>query len=190
MPKVKGPLPRFSKIHIQMALDLISSQIIIGRQDIAVKLGIGEGSVRTILDYLKERGLITSSRSGHALTDKGKSLLGKPPEFMQVDVGDLTVGKVNVATIARGAASKVKRGIEQRDEAIKVGADGATVLVFKGGRLQFQGGFIKVGKESSQALMKALKPEEGDVVIIGTAKDMTTAEAGTRAAVLTLRRKA
>ncbi len=190
MPKAKGPLPRFSKTHIQMALDLISRHKRIGRQDIAKKLVIGEGSVRTILDYLKERELITSSRSGHALTDKGKSLLVKPPELVQVDVGDLTVGKVNVAAIVKGAADKVKHGIEQRDEAIKVGADGATVLVFKGGRLQFQGGFIKVGKEASQSLMKALKPEEGDAVIIGTAKDMATAEAGTRAAVLTLRRRA
>ncbi|MFH1820983.1 MAG: DUF4443 domain-containing protein [Methanobacteriota archaeon] len=190
MPKVRGPLPRFSKIHIQMALDLISKRTRIGRQEIAEKLKIGEGSVRTILDYLKDRGFITSSRGGHALTEKGKSLLGKPPEFVHVDVGNLTVGKVNVATIARGAAYKVKRGIEQRDEAIKVGAEGATVLVFKGGKLRFQGGFVKVGKEASQALMTALKPAEGDVVIIGTAKDMATAEAGTRAAVLTLRRKA
>ena len=190
MPKAKGPLPRFSKIHVQMALDLISKHERIGRKQITSELGIGEGSVRTILDDLKERGLITSSRGGHTLTASGKSFLSKPSEFVRVDVVDLTVGKVNVAIIARGAASKVKRGIEQRDEAIKVGADGATVLVFKDGKLRFQDSFIEVGKEASRELTKALKPRDGDVVIIGTASDVRTAEAGARAAVRTLTKRA
>jgi len=189
MPKVKGPLPRFSNIHVQMALDLISKHKRIGRKQITSKLGIGEGSVRTILDHLKKRGLITSSRGGHALTERGRFFLGKPPEFVQVDVGDLTVGKVNVATIVRGAAPKVKRGIEQRDEAIKVGANGATVLVFKNGKLRIKGGFARVGKEANKALIKALKPKEGDVVIIGAGKDLLTAEAGARAAARTLRKQ-
>jgi DNA-binding PadR family transcriptional regulator len=190
MPKAKGPLPRFSEVHMQLTLDLISKHRRIGRQQLANKLGIGEGSVRTILDHLKERGLITSSRGGHALTEKGKSFLREPREFVPVDAGDLTVGKANVATVVRGAADRVKRGIEQRDEAIKVGANGATVLVFKGGRLRLPGGFAKIKKEVSETLIKALAPQEGDVVIIGAGKDLLTAEAGARAAARTLSRQA
>lgn len=190
MPKTKGPLPRFADIHIQMALDQIAKYGWVGRKQIAESLGVGEGSVRTILNQLKERGLITSSRGGHALTEKGKLLLSEPSEFVRVDVGDLTVGKVNVATVVRGAAQKVKLGIEQRDEAIKAGADGATVLIFKGGKLRFQDGFLGVEKEASQKLMKALNPGEGDVVIIGTASDIRLAEAGARAAARILTKKA
>jgi DNA-binding transcriptional regulator LsrR (DeoR family) len=189
MPREKGPLPRFSETHVQMALDIISRQRRIGRKQVAAKLGIGEGSVRTILDYLKEKELITSSRGGHALTDKGRSLLGEPLEFVQIEAGELAVGRASVATIVRDAAGKVKKGIEQRDEAIKAGAGGATVLVFKNGKLQFQGGFAKIGSETSEALTKALKPRDGDVVIIGAGDDLTAAEAGARAAALTLRRK-
>ena len=103
--------------------------------------------MRTILNQLKKQSLITSSRGGHALTAKGRRALGKPLKFMQVDAGNLTVGEVDVATIVRGAAAKVKKGIEQRDEAIKAGADGATVLVFKAGKLQFPDGFTKVDEK-------------------------------------------
>lgn len=186
MPKRKGPLPRFASIHVQMALDLIARQNRVGRKDISEKLGVGEGSVRTILNELKKNGLITSSRGGHSLTPKGKRALGQPPEFVQVKMGDLAVGKVNVATIVRGAASKVKRGIEQRDEAIKAGADGATVLFFKEGRFSFPDRFLEVPKATSEILIKALQPKEGDVVVIGTATDALRAEVGARAAALSL----
>lgn len=190
MPKTKGPLPRFSKIHVQLTLELISKHKRIGRKQLTSKLGIGEGSVRTILDHLKKEGLISSSKGGHSLTEKGKSLLGEPQPLVPVAAGDLAIGKVSVATIVRGAADRVKRGIEQRDEAIKVGADGATVLIFRGGKLRLLGGFAAIKKEISEKLIKSLQPREGDVVIIGAGKDLLTAEAGARAAARTLNTRA
>ena len=181
-----GPLPRFAEFHVRRALELIAEHEKIGRKQLVKELGIGEGSVRTILNQLKRRELITSSRGGHALTPKGKRFLGKPFEFVQIDAGDLTVGEVDVATIVRGAARKVKRGIEQRDEAIKVGAAGATVLIFRKGKFQFPHGFLKIGKELNNTLTKIFKPREGDVIIIGSAQDAVKAETGARAAARTL----
>lgn len=189
MPQ-KGPLPRFSQIHVQLVLELISKHKRIGRKELARKLGIGEGSIRTILDHLKQEGLITSSKGGHSLTEKGKSLISGPQPFVPIEASDLAVGKVNVATIVRGAADMVKQGIEQRDEAIKVGADGATVLVFKGGRLRIPGCFTKIKKEISKKLITALQPKDGDVIIIGAGKDLLAAEAGARAAARTLSKQA
>jgi len=186
MPRVIGPLPRFAEVHVRRALELIAKHKRIGRKQLAGEIGVGEGSMRTILNQLKKQDLITSSRGGHALTAKGKRSLGRSLEFVQVDTGDLTVGKIDVATIVRGAAKKIKRGIEQRDEAIKVGAQGATVLVFKGGKLQFPDRFIKVEKRNSKTIIKTFKPREGDVIIISTADDVSSAEAGARAAAQTL----
>jgi altronate dehydratase len=108
------------------------------------------------------------------------------PEFLQVDAGDLTVGKFDVATVVSGAAGKVKNGVEQRDEAIKAGADGATALVFKNGRLQFPDGSMKVPEKVAKRLVEILHPKTGDVVVIGTGKDAAKAEAGARAAAQTL----
>jgi DNA-binding PadR family transcriptional regulator len=188
MPRAVGPLPRFAEVHIRETLDLIEKYGRVGRKQLAEKLGVGEGSMRTILNTLKKQSLITSSRGGHALTAKGKNFLGKPLEFVRVDASDLTVGEVDVATIVRGAAAKVKKGIEQRDEAIKAGADGATVLVFKAGKLQFPDGFTEVNLKLEK-LIETLRPREGDVVIIGTGRDAAKAEAGARAAARTLTTK-
>ena len=178
----RGPLPRFTELHVRQALEFIAQQRRISRKELGEKLGIGEGSTRTILDRLKGRGLVTSSRGGHALTAKGRRWLGKPLEYVRVDAGDLTVGEVDVATIVRGAAKKVKRGIEQRDEAIKAGADGATVLIFKGKRLRFPDSFMGIEERIARTFVEAFKPREGDVIVIGTAGNAAKAEAGARAA--------
>jgi hypothetical protein len=167
-------------------LNLIGRHKKIGRKQLVEEVGIGEGSMRTILNRLKKQGLIVSSRGGHALTPKGKRFLGRPLQLVQIDAGPLTVGEIDVATVVRGVAGKVKRGIEQRDEAIKVGADGATVLVYKGGKLRFPDGFMKVEKGLATLLIKLFEPREGDVIVVGTAKDVVKAEEGAKAAARSL----
>lgn len=186
MPRAIGPLPRFAEVHVRKALELVAEHERIGRKQLAEELGVGEGSMRTILNQLKKRGLITSSRGGHTLTAKGKRSLGKPLEFTQIDISSLAVDKINVATVVRGAAAKVRLGIEQRDEAIKVGAAGATVLIFREGKLQFPDGFLKVEKKQAEALVKIFNPREDDVIIIGSARDAVKAEEGAKAAARTL----
>jgi DNA-binding PadR family transcriptional regulator len=173
---------------VRRALEIIAERGRVGRKQLARELGIGEGSVRTILRRLETRGLITSSRGGHSITAKGRRELGRTSGYVRVDAGDLTVGEVDVATIVKGAAAMVRRGIEQRDEAIKAGADGATVLIFKEGKLQFPDGFLEVPQEVGKMLIEIFKPKEGDVIIIGSAKDEFTAEVGARAAARTLAR--
>ncbi|MEM2874745.1 MAG: DUF4443 domain-containing protein [Candidatus Hadarchaeales archaeon] len=182
----RGPLPRFGDFHVSRALELISLNGRVSRGELSRRLGIGEGSIRTILKRLKERGLVRSTRAGHFLTEKGKRALGRPEKTVEVSVPGLTVGKANVATVVRGAARFVHRGIEQRDEAIKVGAKGATVLVCIGGRLHFPDRFMEVGREAEGELMEKLDVREGDAIIIGTADDLRLAEEGARAAARTL----
>ena len=190
MPAI-GPLPRFAEVHVSKALQLIAEKGPLGRKELADELGIGEGSMRTILNRLERQGLITSSRAGHSITPKGKRALRKKPfECVQIDAGELTVGDVDVAVLVRGAAHKVKRGIEQRDEAIKAGASGATVLIFRRGVFQFPDRFLKVENKISNMLIKTLKPREEDVVVIGTGDDALSAEAGARAAARTLTTRA
>ncbi len=184
--KERGPLPKFGEVHVRRTLELLQRYRRIGRKRLAEKLGIGEGSVRTILKKLKREGLIRGSHGGHTLTRAGERRLGKPPELLPIDAGPLTVGRCNVATVVRGAAGRVRNGIEQRDEAIKVGADGATVLVFRRGRLQFPDGFADIEKKLSESLIRAFALRDGDVVIIGTAGKLRKAEEGARAAARSL----
>lgn len=181
----RGPLPRFGEVHVRRALEQMEGGRI-SRKELCRRLGLGEGSVRSILKKLKREGLVVSSRAGHTLTPKGRLRLGGPLTFLRVEAGGLTVGKVDVATVVRRAAGRVRKGVEQRDEAIKVGARGATVLVFRRGRFEIPGLRLKVGKELEHQLMR-FRPREGDVVIIGTGDDLRSAEEGARAAASSLR---
>ena len=188
MTSARGPLPKFDDVYLEIALRLISRHGRVGRKHLAKELGIGEGSVRTIIRKLKEKGLISSARGGHFLTAAGRKRLEKEI-FVEVDARELSVGKVSVATVVRGGSKFVKSGIEQRDEAIKVGADGATVLLCRKGELVFPGDFVKVNSQIAKELMKILRPKDGDVVIIGSGKNSIMAEAGTRAAAKSLSSK-
>ena len=47
----------------------------ISRKDLTKELELGEGTIRTILDILKRKKLISSTRKGHFLTGKGSRLI-------------------------------------------------------------------------------------------------------------------
>jgi hypothetical protein len=87
----------------------------------------------------------------------------------------------------------VKTGVEQRDAAIKVGALGATTLIFNRGKLRMPLADEDVSPKDSKVhslLISELQPSDNDIVIIGSANDESTAEIGALAAVLeTLRNK-
>ncbi|MEM2878026.1 MAG: DUF4443 domain-containing protein [Candidatus Hadarchaeales archaeon] len=179
-------MPRFGEVHVRKAMDLLLNESRMSRKELSKRMGIGEGSVRTIMKELKNRGLVRSTRSGHFLTERGIKMAGAPRESAVVSVSGITVGSVNVAILVRKASHLVRRGIEQRDEAIKVGAKGATVLICEGGRLVFPDRFMKVGSDAEEELFSKLSPEDGDVIVIGTADDLRLAEEGARAAARTL----
>ncbi|MEM2192387.1 MAG: DUF4443 domain-containing protein, partial [Candidatus Hadarchaeales archaeon] len=86
--------------------------------------------------------------------------------------------------LVRGGAKKVKLGLEERDEAIKVGAKGATVLVFRKGKLMVPGNVCEIDPEAAAEIISALHPADGDLITIGTGDDFYSAEAGARAAAL------
>ncbi|MBU1854791.1 MAG: hypothetical protein KKF89_03655, partial [Nanoarchaeota archaeon] len=44
----------------------------VSRAELVEKLELGEGTIRTILSFLKEKKLLKSNRPGHYLSKKGK----------------------------------------------------------------------------------------------------------------------
>jgi hypothetical protein len=105
------------------------------------------------------------------LTKKGnellKKILTKISKPIKIDMKEYTVGKYNAAILVKNSSKKVKFGIEQRDEAIKIGADGATTLVCSNNRLLFPGCNRKI-TELEKTLRKYFKIENGDVIVIGS----------------------
>jgi hypothetical protein len=66
----------------------------------------------------------------------------------------------------------IKSGLEQRDAAIKLGAKGATTLLFINAELVMPSSTnynsLQTEHEISKLLTTRLKPEEGDAIIIGS----------------------
>lgn len=187
-----GRFPSFTEAHVLMALEVVSSGRIIGRKRLSELLGLNEGVVRTLLKHLKDADLVEITRKGITLDHEGTQLLATLSSIISVvtDVpkSPLTVGPMNFAVLVRGAAHRIRGGVEQRDAALKAGALGATTLVFDGERftLPSMQEALPKAEEVYDLLLLKLKPRKGDVIIIGTASDSLSAELGAKTAALEL----
>jgi len=155
----------------------------IGRTKLAEKLNIGEGAIRTIVSRLKDAGLIVTSKEGCNLTDKGFEEVF--PKRIKIEKTPLTTSEYNYAFLVKNKGHKVKSGIDQRDAAIMGGAKRALVIVSKKGHLVIESVSNSIEKdfpEAAKKILKDLKPEDNDVIIIAGADNPLKAKRGAFAA--------
>jgi predicted transcriptional regulator len=187
-PKGPGPSTTFSMFHIFCALELMAEKPI-GRTKLAEKINIGEGAIRTIISRLKDAGLIVTSKEGCNLTDKGLNVWEKFAEVFpkrnKIKKTSLTTSEYNYAFLVKNRGHKVKSGIDQRDAAIMGGARRAVAIVFKNGRLMIESCSNSIEKdfpEAANRILKDLKPEDNDVIIIAGADNLLKSKRGAFAA--------
>jgi predicted transcriptional regulator len=190
------PHPSFGKAHILIVLLHIASNEPIGRYKLSKELAISDSSVRTIIKYLKEIGLVNAiPKQGHVLSSEGRQFIKEiKKELIEIrtdlSLKELTMGTFDTICQLRNAALKVKTGVELRDEAIKVGADGATTIIFEKNTLFIPPKPIedlrKSNKDIHNMLTSNFDIQEGDVFIVGTASDRKKATEAAIASVLTL----
>lgn len=187
-PKGPGPSTTFSMFHIFYALELMAEKPI-GRTKLAEKLNVGDGAIRTIISRLKDAGLIVTSKEGCNLTDKGlsvwKNFAEVFPKRVVIEKTPLTTSAYNYAFLVKNRGHKVKSGIDQRDAAIMGGARRAVVIVSKKGHLVIESVSNSIEKdfpEAANKILKGLKPEDNDVIIIAGADDPIKAKRGAFAA--------
>jgi predicted transcriptional regulator len=186
--KAPGPSPSFSVFHILRALELLAWKPT-GRGKLADSLNVGEGAIRTIIGRLKDAGLISTSKAGCALTDKGLKLFKEYQSVfvkkIEMEKNELTIAKHSFAVLIKNCGCKVKSGVEQRDAAIMVGAKSATTILFKKGRLMIPAVSDDVAKDFPKAasqITSCMSPEEDDVIIVSSADSLEKAEYGALAA--------
>jgi hypothetical protein len=162
-----------------------------GRIRLSKITGLGEGTVRTLTKHLENKGLIAISREGITLTEAGKRLTSDLRLYIgkktKIPPTTLTVGPRNIAILVKNTSHLVKAGVEQRDAAIKIGALGATTLIFNRGKLRMPDVGEDVSQKDSKVhnlLISELQPSDNDIVIIGSSSDESTAEIGAIAAIL------
>ncbi|MBU0763012.1 MAG: DUF4443 domain-containing protein [Candidatus Altiarchaeota archaeon] len=183
-----GAAPSFSDVHILRAL-LTLHENPTGRKKLVQILGLGEGSVRTIIKHLTEDGLIKSSSQGHKITEKGeKTVLERLRLFSKpnaVDLRDMISGMQSLIVVY-GAVKYLTNIVLLRDTALRAGADGALVLVCDGDVKFPDSGMSISDYPLSSEYLKKINLREGDVVVIGFAPTVQKAEDGALAATLEL----
>ena len=189
-----GPAPAFSYVHVCRALLTIGDNAPIGRIELSRKVSIGEGAIRTVIRHLTQAGLVATGKDGCVLTKHGCSLYDRLRQKLSMvllmDAGQLSLDRFNAAILIRGSARRVKRGIEQRDAAVRTGATGACTLVFRSGEYVMPTAERDWKLSSQDSLIRTLDesfhPRNSDVVTIASASSKPLAEYGAIAAALTL----
>ena len=185
----------FDMAHIFKALQIIEDRGHASRTLLCQELNLGEGAVRTLIKHLKMKELIETSNAGTKMSEEGKrffaEILSCLPKGCSLPKCSIALGKYNYVVLLKQLSFAIKSGIEQRDSAIKMGALGATTMLFKDGKFVMpDSNYDSVKKEPAihELLMKKLEPAEGDVIIIGSDDiNRQTAElAAKNAALLTL----
>lgn len=183
----------FDVVHVFAALQRIGNKGITSRNALCSGLVLGEGTVKTLVKHLKMQGLIKTSNRGTKMTPKGKGiyegLLSAIPAEMSLPRCEVALSRFNYAVLLREFGFAVGLGIEQRDAAIKMGATGATTLLFKDNKFVMPAASsndsLKKERKVRRMLVEKLNPRDGDVIIIGSSdSNEKTAELGAKNAVL------
>ena len=168
----------FELVHIFKTFQLLDKNGRISRTLLCQELALGEGSVRTLVKHLKMQNLVKSTNGGTWLTEKGKALsaelLQSIPSEAIMPKCSIALGRFNYAVLLRNYDFAIKSGLEQRDAAIKIGALGATTLIYKDNKVIMpeaynnNHNFLQEELRVTNLLINKLKPQENDVIIIGS----------------------
>jgi hypothetical protein len=177
-----GNIPNFTDIDILRCFLSIGKNT--SRLELVKKLELGEGTIRTILDILKENSLILSTQRGHSLSEKGAKILG----IMKKDIEILNKIEYNEYKelkkqgIVVKNMQKIEKTTQLRDMAIKNGAEAALILVFEG-KLKmpdFQ------SKQDFSELEQNYNFNKGDILVATFASSKKLAEQSALSVVLEL----
>lgn len=185
-----GPNPNFNQYHIWKCYHHLDTSGVMGRREIARLLNLGEGSTRTLLNKMVKEGCVEATKRGMMLTSKGREKLRETGisvvSFSQLG---LTLAKFSCAVLVKGKANCITDGCEQRDDAVRAGAEGALVLVARNGEIVFPRDDRFPDQREVGALRETYGVENGDVVMVVGASQYDDAEKGAIIAALALSTK-
>ena len=196
MLRILTPPPRSGSLgnnEVMFILETLDERfrdgVLIGRGDIAAVTGIREGAVRAILQRLERMGFVRISNMGVVLLPTGSDFLkAVGVTLMDLEHTTSAIGRYQVALLVRGMASRVDKGVEQRDSGLKSGGDGCTTIVCRNGRLILPPEWdVDANTPELASSIRSYGISDGDIVLIGGSNtDRTMAAAAANSAALEL----
>lgn len=166
-----GPMFRFTDANVYYSLYLLADGKRLGRKRLSELVGVGEGSMRRILEKFRDWNFVQIKQTGISITKAGLTFLDQIPiRLIDVDLGESIVGAESQGVIAYGVASRIVNGMQQRDAGIKAGADGCTTIVVRDGKLMIPPDWNM--DEQTPELAYKIRKESGitadDAIIVGS----------------------
>ena len=177
-----GNLSNFTKIDTLRCLLKIENPV--SRIELSKILGLGEGTIRSILNILKKNNLLESNNKGHYLSEKGRNIVKKIKDninLKEITLNDPYPNKKKIALHLKSPDKLIKSYI-LRDEAMKNGADGALVFNFDK-KLELYGSDYERDFSRIEDMFDLGKD---DLVIVAYADSYRLAEHGALAAAIEL----
>ena len=176
----------FSDCDLVKALLLISSEPL-GRNQLMKKLELTEASTRSLMKKLVSAKFVRTTTKGISLNASGLGFVNKIKGVFAGPV-QISYGNFSIAFKVSNAASMINVGLEQRDAAIRAGAAGCLLLVYRGNRLILPGGegIENVYIDIFNGVSQNFKLSDGDVVVVAFANTKRQAELGAWAGAKTL----
>lgn len=168
-----GPMFRFSDANVYYALYLLSDGTRMGRKALAEASGVGEGSMRRILEKFREWNFVDIKQTGISITKAGLAFLDQIPiRLVDVDIAGSVMGAYQQGVIVYGVASKIGNGMKQRDAGVRSGAVGCTTILMVDGHLMIPPDWDMDEKtpEIAAKIRKDIEMTQDDVIIVGDAE--------------------
>jgi hypothetical protein len=181
-----GPMFRFSDANVYYSLYLLADGQRLGRKKLAELVGVGEGSMRRILEKFRDWNFVSIKQTGISITKAGLNFLDQLPlRLIDVNLGDSVKGDFSQGVIVYGVSSKIVNGMQQRDAGIKAGAEGCTTIVIRDGKLMIPPDWNM--DEKTPELAYKIRKDSGitpdDAIIVGSgASKIVAIEAALNAA--------
>lgn len=181
----KGPSPAYSAAHVIKFLRILQAEETMGRMTLAKRLGIGEGSVRTIIKKLLEMSLISVDAVGGChLIQKGQSVVSELAKVI-VSTGEIELKEMGITSPAFAAHLRgvltVPAATKLRDAAVRSGAEGMMVFQGIGGKISLPSISDDISKDypTIDAIIKSrFNPKNLDLVLVSFSNDPLEAELG------------
>ena len=173
-----GPMFRFTDASVYWSLYVLSDGKRMGRKRLADEAGVGEGSMRRILNTLKDNNFVDIKQTGITITKAGLAYLSELPiRVIDVDASKIVLGDYSQAVMVRGASKQIDNGLQQRDDGIRSGALGCTTLVMRDGELILPPDWSidKNEPEVAEHIKEVSNMVDDDIIIIGSADNKTSA---------------
>ncbi|MBS3103189.1 hypothetical protein J4458_07135 [Candidatus Woesearchaeota archaeon] len=125
-----GNLKNYTKIDILRCLLRIEKPV--SRAELSRILDLGEGTVRSILDILKENNFLESNKNGHYLSPKGDNFVQKIKNnivLKNIDLDSIFPEQKKIAVQIK-SPKNIEKSYILRDVAVKNGAEGAIILKY------------------------------------------------------------